>query len=183
MGETSDAQLLDRFTETGEISHFNELVTRHIGKVRAIIYPMVLNNTDTDDLTQEVFLKVLDSLAKFQQKAQFTTWLYRIAMNAAKDFLRKNKRNPVDYPGDLPDEMDSAVCPAGAMMAREFDFDVGKALAALSPSLRSAIVLTAIQGMNVQEAAQMENCLTATMYWRLHKARKILESRLAGHLV
>ena len=67
-------------------------------------------------------------------------------------------------------------------MANETDAEVKRALASLSSPLRSAITLTAIQGLNVKEAARIDGCMTATMYWRVHEARKQLKKRLGRYL-
>ena len=78
MVEIRDEQLVGDFLKTGEMRHFNELVGRHIRRVRAMIYPMVLNDADADELTQDVFLRVTDNISRFEGRAQFSTWLYRI---------------------------------------------------------------------------------------------------------
>lgn len=182
MNETTDAELLGRFAETGDVRHLDAVVLRNTGKIRGAIYAMVLHHEDADDLTQQVFLKAIENLDRFNGRAEFSSWLYRIAMNAAKDFLRKKNRNPVGCPGDVPEMPDGAAGPDGALLAREARADIQNALNSLSTSLRSAIVLTAIQGMSVRDAARIENCLAATMYWRVHQARKILKSRLKGRM-
>lgn len=182
MEEVTDQQLLEKFADTGAMCHFNELVGRHMGKVRAMIYAMVLNNADADDLTQEVFLKAVNGISGFRAKSQFATWVYRIAMNTTHSFLRRKRRNPVDQCEQLPDHADGRPDPERALIALELDREISRVLASLSPGLRSAIVLTAIQGMSVGEAAHAAGCLTATMYWRVHQARKILGEKLKRHL-
>lgn len=181
MCEITDPELVVRFTENGDIASFNELIGRHIGRIRAIIYGIVLKNADADDLTQEVFLKVMDNAPRFKHKARFSTWLYRIALNTTTDFLRRRGRRPIDYPGDLSPEADRAASPADALMAEEVGGLVDDAMAELTPDLRTAVVLTLIQGFSAGEAARIAGCLPATMYWRVHQAKKILHKRLAGY--
>jgi RNA polymerase sigma-70 factor (ECF subfamily) len=82
-----------------------------------------------------------------------------------------------EVPPDLPVAVHSH--PDETVMAREADAQLTAALAELAPSLRSAIVLTKIHGMSVREAARAEGCLAATLYWRVHQARKLLRARLA----
>ncbi len=183
MCKKSDAELLGHFKEQGDVDAFNELVGRHIGRIRSVIYGIVLNNADADDLTQDVFLKAIAGAPRFKNKARFSTWLYRIAVNTATDFLRRKGRCPIDCPGDLSRESGNASCPAGSLMARELDEVVGETLELLSPSLRAAVVLTMIHGFSAREAAKMEGCLPATMYWRVHQARNFLKKRLAEYLV
>jgi RNA polymerase sigma-70 factor (ECF subfamily) len=178
MDEMTDHQLCRSFVESGEMCHFNQLVSRHIVKVRAMIYPMVLNDADADDLTQEVFLRVIRHIHGFEMKSQFTTWLYRIAMNTVHSHLRQKRRNVVDHTDDVPDQPDNLPGPGATLMAAESDARIEKALASLPATLRSAITLTCIQGMDVRTAAKVEGCLAATLYWRVHQARKILKDKL-----
>ena len=88
MGVISDEELVDDFQQTGEMRNLDELVHRHIGKVKAMIYPMVLNQADADEITQDVFIRMANGVTGFQNKAMFSTWLYRIAMNTTHSFLR-----------------------------------------------------------------------------------------------
>ena len=182
MGEESDELLVDRFRETGEMIHFDTLVRRHIGRVRALVYPMVLNHADTDDLTQEVFLRVAEHLARFRNEARFTTWLHRITVNTALGFLRRRERNPVTAQAEVPELADPAAGPGAAAALKEQDVRIAEALAGLSPVLRAAITLTAMEGLGVAEAARAQGCLTATMYWRIHQARKLLRASLEKDL-
>ena len=182
MGVISDEELVDDFQQTGEMRNLDELVHRHIGKVKAMIYPMVLNQADADEITQDVFIRMANGVTGFQNKAMFSTWLYRIAMNTTHSFLRSRSRNPTDVFAEPPDRPDRAAEPDRTLMANETDAEVKRALASLSSPLRSAITLTAIQGLNVKEAARIDGCMTATMYWRVHEARKQLKKRLGRYL-
>lgn len=178
MDSLTDLELIEGFAGSGEIRYFDSLVRRHIGKVRSMVYPMVLNDADADELTQEVFLRVMRGLSKFQKKAQFSSWLYRITHNTTYNFLRSRKNSPMVDRDEVPDKPDSAANPSAALMNKEFGSEIEAALAELSPVLRSAIMLVGIQGMSTSEAAEIEGCLAATMYWRVHQARKLLNSRL-----
>lgn len=180
MVEIRDEQLVDAFIESGEICHFDELVRRHIGKVRSMIYPMVLNDADADDLTQEVFLRVVNNISGFRKRALFSTWLHRVVMNTTHSFLRKKSRSSIANYADTPEQPDNSSPPASSLVAAEIDSQIRNALASLSPSLRSAITLIAIQGMSVKETAKVEGCLAATIYWRVHEARRILRNKLRG---
>ena len=175
----SDENLLDRFKETGEISHFDELVGRHIGRVRSMIYPMVLNDADADELTQEVFFRVVNAIDKFRGKARFSTWLYKITLNTTNSFLRKNSRYSFVSDTEIPELLDSENEPKDVLVRKEKGIEVGRAMSALSPKLRSAITLTGINGMSVKEAAKASGCLMSTMYWRVHEARRILKNTLS----
>jgi RNA polymerase sigma-70 factor (ECF subfamily) len=103
-------------------------------------------------------------------------------MNAAYDHLaqRKRRQEAEDALRDHP----APECrhPERALLGAELRGEVTAALAALSPKLRAAIVLTGLQQRSVAEAAKIEGCLTATMYWRVHEARRLLRRRLEGYL-
>ena len=75
MAQPSDEQLVERFRDSGDLGHFDELVRRHIGPVRRMAFSMVLNHADADDLTQEVFLRVARGIGNFRGQAKFSTWL------------------------------------------------------------------------------------------------------------
>lgn len=166
-----------------EVPVDDALVRRHVGDIRAMIYPMVLNDADADDLTQEVLLRVVRGIDRFRGEAQFSTWLYRITLNTVRNFLSRQNRRQVASDEALDDRADRrADLPEELAMAGELDGAIASALQSLSPTLRAAIVLTTLQGLGVREAARIEECSTATMYWRVHKARKLLERDLARHL-
>jgi len=104
-------------------------------------------------------------------------------MNTVHDFLRGQNR-PQPAPGEvLVDRADlRASTPDRLAMAGEFNNAITAAVGSLPPALRAAVVLTILQGLRVGEAAEIEGCTAATMYWRIHKARKILEKRLGKYL-
>ncbi len=181
--QPSDEELIAAYRDGGSPRALEELLGRHLRQVRAAIYAMVLNDTDADDLAQEVFVRSIRGLAGFRGKARFSTWLYTTMTNTVRSFLRRRPRThgasddvleaQVDHRHDGPD---------AAAMVRELDEEITAALGSLPPDLRAAIALTTIQGLEVREAARIEGCQTATMYWRLHKARRLLRQRLGKHL-
>jgi RNA polymerase sigma-70 factor (ECF subfamily) len=176
----TDQELVTRFQQTGEVRHMDELVRRHIAKVRAIVFPMVLNDTDADDVTQEAFLNAVRNIGSFRGQSEFSTWLHRVALNAAYSFLRRRKRRREEKQDDFGERVDPSAGPDRRVMGLELGVQIEKALGALPASLRAAITLTAIHGMSVKEAARTEGCLTATMYWRVFEARRILGGKLGG---
>lgn len=182
MGHQGDEELVQEYQRTGDMRPFDELVRRHVGKVRAMVYPMFLNDADADDVTQEVFLRVARGLSRFKGRSQFRTWLYRITMNTARSYLRKRSRLPTATDRDVPETQDESQDPVSSVAASELDQAIGAGLSSLSSTLRAAITLTAVQGMSVGDAAKVEDCLPATMYWRVHQARKQLKVKL-GHLL
>ena len=179
MDNVADEQLIEKYVESGELRYFDTLTRRHVGKVRAMIYPMVLNDADADELTQDVFMKVVSHIQGFDQRATFSTWLYRIVMNTTHNFLKRKRRNPVEHQETPPEQPASRDwSPVETVMGMESDARVARALESLSPCLRAAMVLTAIHGLSLKEAAAAERCLMATMYWRVHQARRLLRNML-----
>jgi RNA polymerase sigma-70 factor, ECF subfamily len=179
MFDGPDAQLLESYAATGETRWLDELFGRHMAHVRNIVFPIVLHEADADDITQEVFLRAARGLAHFRQTSQFSTWLHRIAVNTAVEFLRRRKRMPECDELDAVEQHPAAgALPDCGLITREKDSQIGAALRELTPELRAAITLTAIEGLSTTEAADACNCLAATLYWRVHKARKILREKL-----
>jgi len=181
--QCTDEQLVWNYQQTGVAEPLEELAQRHVSRVRSVLYAMVLNDADADDLAQEVFIRAFRGLGRFNADAKFATWLYRITLNTARSFLSQQARSPLqsaekvqDFPGAR------AHMPDGAVLSAELDREIERALAALSVKLRAALVLTAIHGMPVREAARAEGCATATMYWRIHEARKRVQQHLRAYL-
>jgi RNA polymerase sigma-70 factor, ECF subfamily len=179
----SDEDLVRCFQRTGATEPLNELVSRHLGTVRRMVYAMVLNDADADDLSQEILVRALQALPRFEHRSRFSTWLYRIAMNVTRSFLATRARSPLQPADPLPESGDPATPrPDGRLLNHELDAEIAAALAELPPKLRAALVLTAIQGLGVAEAARIERCVVPTLYWRIHQARKQLHKRLARYL-
>jgi RNA polymerase sigma-70 factor (ECF subfamily) len=181
--ERSDEELVDSHRTTGDKQDLDVLRGRYVGRLRGMIYAMVLNHSDADDLTQEVFLRAIRGLPQFAGRSKFSTWLYRVAVNTTHRFLERRAGSPVDAAAVPPEPAaDCGDRPDRKAVRAEMRRKITEALAELSPSLRAAVVLVALEGMSAREAAQIEGCSRATMYWRVHRARKILTQRLAKYL-
>lgn len=181
MDHGEERSVIERFKATGDAGVLDPLFEQHMPVVRRMILPMVVNEADADDLTQEVFLRAARHLHAFEGRARFSTWVYRIAMNTTHSFLRRRREvtmpedapEPNAPPHDRPDRM---------VQAYEFDGAVGRALEHLTPSLRAAVSLVLMEDMPIRDAARIEGCTVATMYWRIHKARRDLRESLREHL-
>ena len=179
----TDEQLVAAYRDSGKTEALEELVGRYVGRIRGFAYQMVLDPSAADDLTQEVFLRVLRGLPTFRGRSKFSTWLYRLAMNAARSFLTKRNRSPLGSRTDLTETAQARYPqPDRAALDAELEASVEAALRGLSPKLRGAIVLTSLQNLEAKEAARIEGCTTATMYWRIHEARRQLKKRLEKYL-
>ena len=181
MSEPTDGQLIDAYRTTGDMPALNLLVDRHLDFVRCLILGLVLNPVETDDLTQEVFVKAIHALPQFRQRSAFRTWLYRIAVNIVHDHGRRPK---FGVSGEMmPEVSDPAPSPADMAVLNEMNGQLGEAIKRLSPCLRRAFLLVGVQGLGARQAAEMEGCLTATMYRRIHMARRQLAKWLQGDLL
>jgi len=184
--EQSDAELLDTIRRTGGAAELDELASRYTGRVRCIVYPLVLNDADADDVTQEAMVRALKGLDGFRADASFSTWIYRVAVNTALNFLRKRNRRAAMWVADeqMEDVADLAFrAPTGEAEHAEIDRAISEAMQQLPVAQRTALSLVAIQGLPEKEAARIAGCAHATLRWRLFRARRRLGEMLAcaGH--
>lgn len=157
------------------------LVERHLERVRNLAYRLVLCHAAADDVAQEVFLKVLRNANGFRGESSFSTWLYRITVNAAREHLRRTAPTSALPETDPAAPESEHRRPEAEMMQRELIESIEQGLRGLSGKLRAAIVLTAVEGLPAKTAAEIEGCTTATMHWRVHEARKQLKHILDQH--
>jgi RNA polymerase sigma-70 factor (ECF subfamily) len=179
----TDEALIAAFAKSGRPEMLNDLISRHVGAVRAMIFAMVLNDADADDLAQEALIRAMRGISSFRGQCKFSTWLRQIAMNTVRGFFRGRKRHRPMREDAVVSPVDGrAFAPEEFAMANELNGELTDAMQGLPVYLRAAIVLTSLQGLDARAAAEVEGCTTATMYWRVHKARKMLEKRLAKYL-
>jgi len=179
---TSDEQLIAKYQSTRSLADLDELIERHLGRVRNLAYRVVLCTTTADDITQDVFIKVMRNAHTYRGQARFSTWLYRITINTAKEYLRKQShvKKLLDSNQATNDRQNEQ--PDQSAMHAEMVTEIKQALAKLSVKLRTAIVLTAMEDLSMKEAAAIEGCSTATMHWRIHQARKQFKQLLHRYL-
>lgn len=183
MVNRSDKQLIELFRDSGRQDAIDELVRRHLSRVRATVFQMVHNDAEADDVTQEVFLRAVRGVEKFDCRAEFSTWLYRVTMNTTYSFLKRRSRSPVDFREELQEPITSAdSSPDRAVLQAELSTEVETAVATLSPTLRGAVVLVCLQGFTPAEAAEIEGCTADTIHWRIHEGRRKLKRLLKEHL-
>lgn len=180
-----DFRLVSR-AQNGDFGAYDELVIRHRGRIFAMIRNMIHQEADAWDLSQEVFIKAWNALPRFEAKARFSTWLYRIAHNAVYDWTRKRK---IESAGELNDEIfereridsSSFTTPAGGespddtMAHGELRAKIELALGKLSPEHREAVILKDVQGLSYKEIADVMSCSLGTVMSRLFYARQKLQ--------
>ena len=175
----TDAELIEAHRR-GDASAVEVLVARHLARVRSLLFQLVLDRDEADELTQEVFVSVLKNLDGFRGEAAFATWLHRIAVNTARQAVRRTRSRRIEHNGETPVSSGEASVPEADLIRSEQRDRVQRALAKLSLPLRSAVVLTVMQGLSAGEAAEIEGCPVGTMYWRVHEARRLLRDELKG---
>lgn len=189
MNDPDEDFRLVALAQQGDMSAYDALVTRHRGRIYAMIRNMIHQDADAWDLSQEVFIKAWHALPKFEAKARFSTWLYRIAHNAVYDWVRKRK---IESAGELNDEIfereriDSAsfTTPAGGespdnLMANgELRMKIQTALAKLSAEHREVVLLKDVQGLSYKEIAEAMSSTLGTVMSRLFYARQKLQALL-----
>ncbi len=177
-----DEQLVANYLDGGDQDALARLIDRNLDHVRRIVYPMVLNHADTDDVVQEVFVRVVKGLGSFRRDAQFSTWLRRVTMNTVYRFLQQQRRRPQGSEMVCGSEAPCEFQPEQAALRGELDEAIRCALGELSPELRGALVMTVFEGVAPAELAAIEGCSRTTVYWRVHRARRALKKRLQNWL-
>ena len=167
----------------GDREAFAELVRRHARQVYGVVYRMAGDHSDADDLAQEVFMTAWRSIGSFRGVSKFSTWLYRIAVNASLGFLRKKGREkgraPFDETMSVPDRASGAPpSTESAAAAGEIRGRAEEAIRSLPPHFRSSFALVVGEGLSHRDAAKVLGCSENTVSWRMHKARKLLQARL-----
>lgn len=183
VSQLRDQQLIDLFRQSGRAEYLETLLKRHLRPIRRTVYQMLLDRAAADDVTQDIFLRVMRGIDRFDGRSQFSTWLYRITMNAVSSYLKKRGRTREQFHDELPEGLVlSTAAPEGGVMLAELVTEVETAMARLSPTLRAAIVLVCLQGHSPAAAAEIEGCSRDTMYSRVHEARRRLKQLLAERL-
>ena len=179
-----DQQLIQRCL-AGQTDAFGELVTRYQDRLYHSIMMMVRSPEDARDLAQESFVHAFRRLESFRGDAAFYTWLFRIAVNATISFRRKAARRKTssvesirEASGNEPidDRFDSA--PGSRMEQSEQLKLIHQALGELSDDFRTALVMTEIEGLSYEEAAEAVGCPIGTIRSRIHRARNELREKL-----
>ncbi len=187
--DTSDSQLVKR-VQAGEKDAFDLLVLKYQHKIVNLVMRYVRDPEQALDITQEAFIKAYRALPRFRGDSAFYTWLYRIAVNTAKNHLASQRRRPMNVELDLqdPDQYDlhaklkETDTPEGVTISNELQETVEKAINALPEDLRTAIVLREIDGMSYEEIAETMQCPVGTVRSRIFRARDAI-SKKVGTLI
>ncbi len=157
---------------SGDGAAFRELLNRHYDRVFRVVYSVLRNTSDAEDVTQEIWAALPLKLRQWRGKAKLTSWLHRIALNAAKDFLRKSASRARTVEGYA--EMESLTRAETKDTQRRLTW-LQSALELLSDDLRETAVLTLSEDMNFAQAAEVLGVAEGTVAWRMSEIRKRLK--------
>ena len=182
----SDLALIRR-VQQGDRSAFDLLVIKYQHKILKLIMRYVRDSSEALDVAQEAFLKAYRAAPSFRGDSAFYTWLYRIAINTAKNHLVAAGRRPTHFNLDLQDPEQSEVLadlreldtPEGLAQSDEIHEAVNKAIGDLPEELRTAILLRELEGMSYEEIAQTMDCPVGTVRSRIFRAREAIDKRIA----
>ncbi len=173
----------------GDREAFSLLVERHRKPLINFIYRFTTNPGESEDLAHEVFIKVFQSASRYEPKAAFSTWLYRIATNIALNFLRDHKpqlsvsldNTPEEHGGEMPslELRDPGCLVEDRLLERERVVQIRRALAALPENQRLAVVLTKYQELSLKQAAEILNCSETAVKSLIFRAYTTLREKLA----
>jgi RNA polymerase sigma-70 factor (ECF subfamily) len=182
-----EARLVARARE-GDLAAYDTLVRRYQERVYATLYHMTANHEDAADLTQETFVKAFRALKSFKGHSSFFTWIYRIAVNKALNFLKQRRHrrflslNDLDLRAENDPELVELVSedtPRRGARLNELQERLNEALLKLSEEHRMVITLHDIQGLPHEQISRIMRCNVGTVRSRLHYARQQLQAYLA----
>ncbi|MCW8902183.1 MULTISPECIES: RNA polymerase sigma factor RpoE [Sedimenticola] len=186
MGERQiDRELVER-VQRGDKKAFDLLVLKYQQKVANLVSRYVRDPSETLDVTQEAFIKAYKALPNFRQESAFYTWLYRIAINTAKNYLVAQKRRPPssDIDADTAEQLDVGVrlkehaTPEHHLLEKEIAETVSQAIDELPEDLRTAITLRELEGLSYEEIAKAMECPVGTVRSRIFRARAAIDAKL-----
>jgi RNA polymerase sigma-70 factor (ECF subfamily) len=181
----TDQVLVER-VQRGDKKAFDLLVLKYQHKVANLISRYVRDQAEVLDVTQEAFIKAYRALPNFRGESAFYTWLYRVAINTAKNHLAAQARRPPgdDIEADTAEQMDMGAAlkeldtPENLALQGEIAQTVQRALDDLPQDLRTAITLRELEGLSYEEIAQAMDCPIGTVRSRIFRAREAIDARL-----
>jgi RNA polymerase sigma-70 factor (ECF subfamily) len=186
MGEESTDQRLVELVQRGDKKAFDILVLKYHHKIVKLISRYVRDSSEVFDVSQEAFLKAYRALPGFRGESAFYTWLYRIAINTAKNYLIAQGRRPPGadvevedaelYEGDS--ELKEIATPEHLLLRDEIEKTIFEAIEQLPEDLRTAITLRELEGLSYEEIAEAMACPVGTVRSRIFRAREVINSRL-----
>ncbi len=186
MGDSSADQQLIRRVQQGDKKAFDLLVLKYQHRIINLVSRFVRDPNDALDVAQEAFLKAYRALPSFRGDSAFYTWMYRIAINTAKNYLVVQSRRPVEREQDLAESeqiaLESALndiaTPEHMLLTDEIGTTILKAIENLPEDLSTAITLREVEGLSYEEIAAVMACPIGTVRSRIFRAREAIDKRL-----
>jgi RNA polymerase sigma-70 factor (ECF subfamily) len=183
--ETVDDRELVRRAQREDTPAFEELIRRHQHRVFAVAGGILKRREDVEDIAEQVFVKAYFSLKRFDQRAAFTTWLYKITVNECWDMLRKKKVRPLVYEADLSEEQARQVISSAEKGKDDPDISdrlearqrVERLLEGLDERDRLMLILKEVEGFSIEEIAKVLDLNANTVKVRLFRARRRVVSQ------
>jgi len=181
-----DQQLVER-AQQGDKRAFELLVAKYQRKLARLLSRLIRDPAEIEDISQEAFIKAYRALPSFRGDSAFYTWLYRIGINTAKNFLMsQGRRAPTttDFNAEEAETFDDADqlrdnnTPENELMSKQVAATVNKAVEGLPEELRVALTLREIEGMSYEDIAAMMDCPIGTVRSRIFRAREAVAERL-----
>lgn len=180
-------QLLVERVQKGHKQAFDLLVVKYQHRILAVISRFIRDHAEAQDAAQETFIKAYRALPNFRGESAFYTWLYRIAINTAKNALVSKGRRPPATDIDADDaeflseseHMRDIETPENQLMRDQLESVVNKAIADLPPDLRTAITLRELDGLSYEDIAEVMNCPIGTVRSRIFRAREAIDKQMA----
>ena len=185
-----DQQLVER-AQSGDKRAFELLVIKYQRKVERLLSRIVRNQDEIEDVAQEAFIKAYRALGNFRGDSAFYTWLYRIAVNTAKNYLiSQSRRAPTSTEFDAEEAegfedatgLRDIATPDAQLMSKQIGEIVNRTIDALPNELRTAITLREIEGLSYEEIAQIMECPIGTVRSRIFRAREAVAEQLRPQL-
>ncbi len=185
MAQSTDQELVRRVRK-GDQDAFDLLFTRYQHRIHHLISRYVRDPEEVLDVAQEAFIKAWRALPQFRGDSQFYTWLYRIAVNCAKNHLVSRERRPqnIDFDlddedsGPLPERLHDADDPESLLAKDELEAAIFRAVADLPDELRTAITLCEFDGMSYEDISAVMECSVGTVRSRIFRAREAIDERI-----
>lgn len=187
MSEREIDQLLVERAQKGEKHAFELLVAKYQRKLVRLLSRFIRDSAEVEDVAQEAFIKAYRALPSFRGDSAFYTWLYRIGINTAKNYLVAQGRRAPTSTGfdseeaetfDDGDQLRDINTPESMLHSKQIGETVNAAMEALPEELRTAITLREIEGLSYEEIAQMMNCPIGTVRSRIFRAREAVAAKL-----
>ncbi len=190
MSEAENDALLVKKVQAGDNRAFDLLVLKYQHKILSLVSRYISDSHEVQDVTQEAFIKAFRALPRFRGESAFYTWLYRIAINTAKNHLVSRGRRPLGSDVEVEDaeyyDAGSALrdvnTPENQLFSDELEQVVNEAIKNLPDDLRSAVTLREFDGLSYEDIADIMDCPVGTVRSRIFRAREAIDKQVQAQL-